>query len=261
MRTTIVTVCYNAEECIEKTIKSVLNQTVPVYEYVLIDGKSEDQTFEIIKKYSAVFQEKGIRYIYKSEKDRGISDAFNKGIALSTGELIGLINADDELMPETNEILQNACKKDYDIFYGNCLWIDEKNGYEYISKPKHKLDDLLYNMVLVHPSTFVKKTCYDECGVFDISYRYCMDKELLYRMYLSGRKFHYVDDVLTKFKAGGVSDVHAREVFREGSRMALSYGEPKLKVMMIEYQKIVRDKLVRFIKKTSVYKKMKMSKI
>lgn len=258
MTLSIITVCFNAENVIEKTILSVLNQSSPIYEYILIDGASTDRSYEIIKSYEKQFVEKGIRYIHISEKDQGISDAFNKGIARARGDVIGILNADDELTPDACEILQK-CFDQYpaDIYYGNCIWVDTDNKREYLSKPKHELNKLLYYMVLIHPSTFVKKSVYDECGVFDITYRYCMDKELLYRFYKAKKIFQYVDASLTRFKAGGVSDTHAKAVFKEGSRMALQNGEPWLKVKLIEYKKIIRDVLVRIIKKTPVYTVLK----
>ena len=124
-------------------------------------------------------------------------------------------------------------------------------------KPEHDLSKLLYNMVLIHPSTFVKKKAYEECGLFDVTYKYCMDKELLYRMYKAGKKFDYIDQCLTKFKAGGVSDTHSKAVFKEGSRMALSYGEPQIKVKSIEIIKTVRNQMVNMIKGTRVYRVLK----
>ena len=255
MKLSMITICFNGESVIEKTILSVLNQSEPVYEYVLIDGGSTDNSYEIIKSYEAKFLEKGIRYVHLSEKDKGISDAFNKGIKRATGDLIGIINADDEMMPDTCKILSQCTQKyDADVYYGDCYWIDLKNRLEYVSKPKsHDLSKLLYYMILIHPSTFVKKSAYDECGVFDISYRYCMDKELLYRFYKADKKFHYVEEILTKFKAGGVSDTHVKAVFEEESRMALKLGEPWLKVKAIEYKKYYRDSLIRILKKTPLY--------
>jgi glycosyltransferase involved in cell wall biosynthesis len=259
MKLSMVTICYNAEQVIEKTILSVLNQTKPVYEYVLIDGGSTDKSYEIIKSYEKSFTEKGIRYVHISEKDKGISDAFNKGVQRATGDLVGIINADDELLPNTCEILE-ACVENHpaDIYYGNCIWVDEKKQLEYVSKPKsHDLSRLLYYMILIHPSTFVKKEVYDSVGVFNVSYRYCMDKELLYRFYKQNKKFYYLDQCLTKFKAGGVSDTHAKAVFKEGSRMALENGEPWIKVKAIEYKKLVREYCVRAVKSTPIYRMLK----
>lgn len=254
MKLSMVTVCFNAENVIEKTILSVLNQSKPVYEYVLVDGASTDSTYSIIKAYEKQFVAKGIRYSYISEKDKGISDAFNKGIKRATGEVVGLLNADDELLPDTCKVLSEYVEKyPADVYYGDCIWVDEKNRLEYISKPKHDLSKLLYHMVLIHPSTFVKKSAYDECGVFDITYRYCMDKQLLYRFYKKGKKFQYIEECLTRFKAGGVSDSHAKAVFREDSRMAMENGEPWLKAKIIEKKKLLKDSLSRILKKTPLY--------
>ena len=258
MKLSIVTVCYNAEQSIERTIKSVLQQTKPVYEYIIIDGGSKDKTYSIVCSYDAAFKKKGIHYRHISEKDEGISDAFNKGIERATGDLVGLINADDELLPDTNAILNEEYEKDEaDIYYGNCIWVDVDRNIEYVSKPKHNLKKLLYFMVLIHPATFVKKTAYSDCGVFDKSYKLCMDKELLYRMYSAGKKFIYINQNLTKFKSGGVSDTHLRAVHEEGSRMALQYGEPYIKVKMIEYYKLIRNGSVRVIKNTPLYRILK----
>ena len=258
VKLSIITICLNAEKTIDKTIESVLHQSVPVYEYIVIDGNSSDSTYDIICAYDQKFAEKGISYTHISEKDKGISDAFNKGIQKASGNLIGIINADDELIRDANEILQKrSIEVDADIFYGNCIWEDEKRNVSYISKPKHDFRKLLYNMILIHPSTFVKKSAYQDCGLFDISYKLCMDKELLYRMYLAGKQFEYIDKSLTKVRSGGVSDNHARAVFREESRMEIEAGEPRLKVKIVQIKKILRRRLVDIIKDTKLYQKNK----
>lgn len=258
MKLSIVTVSFNAEYCIERTILSVLNQTKSVYEYILIDGGSKDQTYTIIKSYEKAFANKGIRFIHQSEPDKGISDAFNKGITQATGDVVGIINADDELMPVTNEILCREFEKTAaDVYYGNCLWIDTDRGTEHISKPKHDLKQLLYYMILIHPSTFVCKSAYDKYGVFNITYRYCMDKELLYRFYKRGAKFDYIDETLAKFKSGGVSDRNARKVIEEGTRLSIENGEPYIKAKMIEIKKRAKNFAAQNLKKTILYDKLK----
>lgn len=256
MKLSIVTVCYNAEQYIEKTIKSILKQTKPIYEYIIVDGGSTDNTMKIVKDYEDEFRKVHVRYFFNSEPDKGISDAFNKGIHIASGDIIGLINADDELMPETNKILSEKYQGE-DIIYGNCIWIDSKRQMEYISKPKGTPNQLLYKMTLIHPSTFVSKNAYQDCGLFDTSYKYCMDKELLYRMFKAGKKFTYIDEVLTKFKAGGVSDQHTLAVYKETSRMAIDYGEPKMKVAMIQMTRYVKTRLINTLKDTPVYIRLK----
>lgn len=260
MKLTIVTVCFNAEKVIGNTIESVLKQSKPIYEYVFIDGCSKDNTVSVIEKYRESFEKIGVKYVVKSEPDKGISDAFNKGVGIATGDLIGIINADDELMPNAHEVLCNVYNENVGVYYGNCWWIDKERNMEYKKKPQKSLDKLLYDMVLVHPSTFVKKSVYLKCGNFNEKYKYGMDADLLYRIYKAGVRFKYVDEELTKFKAGGVSDVNARAVYREGALRALSYGEPYVKVKVIEWKKIIRNKVVMMLKSTFIYKRIKHAK-
>lgn len=262
MRLSIVTVSFNVEQCIEKTILSVYNQTLPVYEYIIIDGGSTDSTVDIIKTYEAKFVKKGILFQYISEKDRGISDAFDKGILRATGDLVGLLNADDELLPNTCSILSKEYSKvSADIYYGNCIWEENENHLVFVSKPKvtssDKLYKLLYNMVLIHPSTFITRKAYNEFGTYDISYKYCMDQELLFRMYKNKARFRYIDKEFTRFKAGGVSDSFPKKVFAEASRIAIDNGEPLVKVKIIEYLKLLRDFSARKAKKIGIYKWIK----
>jgi glycosyltransferase involved in cell wall biosynthesis len=254
MKLSIITISFNAEECIEKTIESVLNQSVPVFEYIMIDGASSDHTYDIIKSYDEKFQNRGIHFIHISEPDKGISDAFNKGVKLAEGDIIGIINADDELLPDANAILQEEWEKvKADVYYGNCWWVDTGRNIEYISRPRQDLSLLLHTMILIHPSTFVAKKAYDECGVFNVDYRYCMDKDLLYRLYKSGKSFKYIDAELTRFKAGGVSDKNLKAVLKEGEKNAIYYGAPFLKTKVMFAKKYVKNKIIILVKKTPLY--------
>lgn len=258
MRLSIVTITFNAEKSIEKTILSVINQTVPVYEYLFIDGGSTDRTNEIIDSYKEAVEEKGISFFHLSEKDRGISDAFNKGILRAKGDFIGIINADDELLANTNEILQEyVSEHECDIVYGNSLWIDEANGLEYIKKPKGSLDRLYYDLVLIHPSTFVSKASYERQGIFNIEYKLCMDKELLLRMYIGGERFGYVDKELTIMRAGGASDQDVVKTVREGIKLSNAYHKPKIYTYTNAARKIVKHKLSVFLKKSGLYSYIK----
>lgn len=258
MKLSMITVCFNAELVIEKTILSVLKQSKKVYEYIIIDGDSKDKTMSIVNSYKGIFEEKGIRYIIISEPDKGISDAFNKGIIRASGDIIGLINADDELLVNTNLILDKEYNEKVDVYYGNCIWDEKENSLRYISKPKEKnpqkLSKLLYEMVMIHPATYISKKAYDKYGLYDITFKYCMDEELLYRMVHGKAIFKYIDAEFSVFRAGGVSDVNSKKVFAEVSRIPRQYNEPELKIYMIEHKKIIRDFLARKAKKIGLYK-------
>ena len=258
MKLSMITISYNAEKEIEKTILSVLRQSVPVYEYILVDGKSSDRTNEIIESYRQIFQSKNILFKHISEEDDGISDAFNKGIKIASGELIGLINADDELLVETNAILQKDFDEEYDVFYGNCIWVDEINGIKYIRKASSDISKIRYEMVMIHPSTFIKKDVYEKYGLYDVNYKYCMDEDLLTRLYENGLKFKYIDEKLTIFRAGGVSDAGIKRTLREGLRLALNTEKPEIvKAYYFFIKKTLRYEMSKVLKKMKLYKFVK----
>lgn len=258
MRLSIVTITFNAEKSISRTMDSVLLQTVPVYEYILIDGASTDKTNEIIESYRDKFENKKIQFIHISEKDEGISDAFNKGISIATGDLIGIINSDDELMLETVNILKENYSTKIDVFYGNCLWIDNENDIQYERKAKQDISNIRYEMVMIHPSTFVKKDAYEHYGKFNTDYKYCMDEELLTRFYEAGASFKYINVKLTKFKAGGISDSYIKKTLEEGLKLALDMNKPFYCRAYGSYAyKYVRYYISKFMKKNHIFKVIK----
>ena len=173
----IITVCFNSEKTIERTIKSVLEQTYKNLEYIIVDGKSTDKTLEIVKKYRPLF--KG-RMKVISEPDQGIYDAMNKGICNASGELIGIINSDDYYETDTVENVVAAMKdEDYQILFGMLRVIKENEDTKVIVMPKH---ENLENEMLAHPTCFVTKKVYSDFGMYDIKYRSCADHDFMLRM-------------------------------------------------------------------------------
>ena len=164
MTVTIITICFNSEAVIKKTIESVLNQTYTDIEYIIIDGASKDKTVEIAESYKDAFAEKGIDYKIFSEPDKGIYDAMNKGIAKATGELVGLINSGDFYEPIMIETAVKAYEeKPYDIFYGDINLIKD-NGRIIVKKSKY--DKLPTSRHWNHPTMVVRKAYYDEIGAY-----------------------------------------------------------------------------------------------
>ena len=164
MKVTVITICFNSEAVIKKTIESVLNQTYTEVEYLIIDGASKDKTVEIAESYKDAFAEKGIDYKIFSEPDKGIYDAMNKGIAKATGELVGLINSGDFYEPIMIETAVKAYEeKPYDIFYGDINLIKD-NGQIIVKKSKY--DKLPTSRHWNHPTMVVRKAYYDEIGAY-----------------------------------------------------------------------------------------------
>lgn len=203
----IITIVYNGEKSLEDTIKSVLSQTYPNIEYLIIDGGSKDGTLDIIKRY-----EEQIDY-WVSEPDAGITNAFNKGLSLCTGDIIGIINSDDwyELDAVSKAITAFEDPR-VDIVCGLVqYWEGDKKRFIRSSHPK-KLD---VGMYINHPSVFVRKSIYQSFGVFDEEYKYAMDYELLLRFKVKGAKFRNLDSVTANMRLAGTSDRNWEKALRE----------------------------------------------
>ena len=198
----IITVCYNAEKTIERTIRSVIRQDYKNIEYVVVDGESSDGTLDILDRYKTDIT------ILVSEKDKGIYDAMNKGISLSEGAYILFLNADDYLFsPSVIENMMAAISqyKDSDIFYGNLLMFDDKTGQAKIWKPGPVSGKLLYSSTLPHPATIYKRTIFEKLNKFDDTYKIAADYEFYVRAFTSDANFKYLDKLVSVFSYGGVS--------------------------------------------------------
>jgi glycosyltransferase involved in cell wall biosynthesis len=192
----IVTIVYNGERYIADTIKSVAGQTYPDIEYIIVDGGSTDNTLAIVEQW-------GTRIAAViSEKDRGISDAFNKGIRRATGSIIGIINADDWYQPDAVEKAVQYLDG-YDVAYGDLQqW---KDGHpDFIVKGDHHL--LTREMTVNHPTVFVRRECYERLGMFDEQYKCAMDYDLMLRLFTGGCRFIHIGSVLANMRWGGMSD-------------------------------------------------------
>lgn len=223
----IITICYNVENEIEATLKSVYDQKYSNYEYIVIDGASTDNTLAIVEKYKELFSESKIRMIFISEKDKGIADAFNKGIKLASGDFIGLINAGDRLMPNSLNIINDFLEEDDEIIYGKTLFIDEKHHLEYLRPIPENLDlsKMKYNgLVFTHQSAFVKKTVYDKFGLYDTNYKIIMDWDLFLVFYNNGVRFRYCDQVLVAMLAGGISTLGTTRMLKEEIQLSKKFG-------------------------------------
>lgn len=198
----IITVVYNGEKYLENTFLSVLNQTYHNIEYIVIDGGSTDGTLDIIRKY-----DNRISY-WVSEPDEGISDAFNKGISFASGDIIGIINADDWYELDTIEkVIERFSECKADIVHG-----DIRRAVEMIIPDEAMLR---YEMAINHPTAFVTYRSYLKTGLFRNDFRYAMDYEWMLRAKDAGLNFSYINQCLANMRLDGVSDRGWRMVLRE----------------------------------------------
>ncbi len=249
----VITISYNSVKTIEKTFQSVLMQTYRPLEYVLVDGGSKDGTIALIKQFIPQFVAANIEVNFKSEPDKGISDAFNKGIERSTGDIIGIINSDDQLAENALDYIIDTFTTQIDVVCGDCLWVDEEHNLSYIRKSKLELDKLKNDMVLMHPTCFVRKKAYEKFGKFDINLKCVMDKDLMARFYRKKAQFAYVPKVISIMSAGGISDINPGLVFKEGIEVAIRNDVPVWIAVIHSKYKTIHLKLSSCIKRNKTW--------
>ena len=204
MKISVITTSFNSGGHILRNIESVNRQTHPDVEHLFIDNTSTDGTLEIIARSAKRSP------VVVSEKDRGISDAFNKGIRRASGKIIAILNSDDEFFsPDALARVDAAFEKDPDLefVHGDILFVDEVHGTN-IRRPL--LCPITEAMPYNHPAFFVRKSFYEKLGLFDETYRYAMDFELISRMYDSPgaprlKGLYLAGEPLSIMHAGGAS--------------------------------------------------------
>lgn len=204
---TVVTVCFNAENVIEETLKSVLNQTYKSLEYIIIDGKSKDNTCHIIEKYKPLFIKKGFLFKFISEKDNGIYDAMNKGIRQATGKWINFMNAGDKFCNPNviEEMFDREIPDDVKAIYGNTILI-KKNGRKlFISDAPHVI---LKRMIACHQAIFADVQDMKD-HPFNLDYKIVADYHYMYQLFKRHGKFLALPINVVDFEAeSGVSSIN-----------------------------------------------------
>ena len=240
----VITIVYNGEKHIEQAINSVLSQSYSKIEYIIIDGGSTDNTVSIIKKY-----ESRIAY-WKSEKDKGISDAFNKGLSKATGSIIGILNADDWYETDTVKLVVDNFNNN-DVVYGDVqYWKNEKKSFTQHGAAEHLEEEVS----VVHPTVFVARNSYKQHGGFDTSYKCAMDYELLLRLKIQGCKFGYISKVLTNMRWEGFSDKKWMLGCKETLAIKNKYfAERKKANYRYFYKTIVAISLIKFVERLHLH--------
>lgn len=215
----IITIAYNAyNDGLEKTIKSINNQKKENVEYVLIDGGSKDKSHEIYEKYKDCFN------YFVSEKDNGISDAFNKGVLASKGEYVWFVNAGDYLNDSAVEnVLRFIERHTESIIYGDMYWVDEEQ-VSLLTPSSDYEKNIKYVMPFLHPSTIVKRKLFSDVGYFDLNLKRAMDYDLFLRGYLSSHKAIKIDYPLAYMTAGGVHDNDYLKTLKEVREVSIRNG-------------------------------------
>ena len=197
-KVTIITVCLNAEKSIRRTIESVITQSYLDIEYIIIDGGSTDGTLEIIHEFDSV-----LTHVI-SEKDKGLYFAMNKGIALASGDLIGIINADDWYCKNAIEEIVSTLihSPSADVIYGDVNYYLDKS-FLYQKFADH--NELNLNMI-PHPGVFCRTDIFKISEGFNTKYQVAADYDFLLRAYIGNKTFEHTRTTLANYTSGGFSD-------------------------------------------------------
>lgn len=203
MKITIITVCYNSVTTIEKTIQSVANQTYSNIEYIVVDGNSSDGTLDIIKKNKNIINK------WISETDKGLYDAMNKGIALATGDIIGILNSDDTFY--TNFVLEEIAKfhqnNTIQASVGNIMQHRKDGKIVRLYSSKYWTPQkLVIGFMPPHPSIFFDRELFYKLGNYELGFIIGADYELITRFFLKGKiSWKYSGITTTSMLVGGLS--------------------------------------------------------
>jgi glycosyltransferase involved in cell wall biosynthesis len=204
LKITVITVCYNAADTLERSIQSVINQNYSNVEYIIIDGASTDGTLDIIEKYKdqAAFVE--------SKSDGGIYDAMNKGIARATGDIIGMLNADDFYTASNvlTEIAKAFEQNNVDAIYADLNYIN-RDG-KVVRKwraGKYKYGAFNYGWMPPHPTFYCTRNMYNKLGVYSLEYGTAADYELMLRfIHVQTINVFYLEEIILHMTVGGASN-------------------------------------------------------
>ena len=203
MKISIITISFNANDTIEKTLKSVVGQSYKNIEHLIIDGDSIDNTLEICNSFSHISK-------IISESDKGVYDAFNKGLKLATGEIIGFLNADDVFYSEkaVEDIVNAFSNNETDIVYGNLDYVNKEGKVirNWISKT-HEKGLVKKGWMPAHPTFYCKKEVYDRLGGYNDSFKIAGDFELCLRfLEVNQISSYYLNKKVVKMLVGGISN-------------------------------------------------------
>ncbi len=249
MKISIITVCLNNRDTIGATIDSVLGQSHGDIEYIVIDGGSSDGTLQVVESYGSRIDR------LTSGPDSGIYDAMNKGISIATGEVIGILNADDAYTD--SEVLADLADRfedpSLDACYADLVYVHRDNPEKivrYWKAGEMELKKLYQGWIPPHPAFFIRSEAYRRYGAYLPSFRFSGDYELILRMLLRHRiSCAYIPRVLVRMRTGGASNRSVTNIFRANLEAWRAWSINGLSIPFISFLRKPLSKISQYIKR------------
>src|SRR5690554_6578152 len=236
IKLSVIIATFNSESSVSYTLDSILLQSFNNFELIIVDGKSQDKTVDILKSYKNKFADLGIGYTWISEKDSGIYDAWNKGLKLAKGKWISFIGSDDCLydnaLEEMNEVSVNHSNADFIAARAKIVrndgTVERELGKEW------RWNQFKREMKILHAAGWHNAVYFKKYGVFDSSYKITGDYEMLLRA-KADLNVAFYDKFILKMGAGGVSDSQVLNASKEAYRAKVKTGERSSLIARIEF--------------------------
>ena len=269
MKVSLITVSYNSAKTIVDTIHSVQNQTYKNIEYIVVDGMSSDGTVEIVKQFldsakdvsqdasqdseKDISQDTGVVTKFLCERDKGIYDAMNKGLALATGDIIGVLNSDDFYCSNTviEQVVAAFQKEDAQCLYGDLNYVDPEDTKKIVRKWRSgdfNRENFLKGWMPPHPTFFVRKSCYEKFGTFNTQFKSAADYELMLRfLYKESCSAIHLPVVMIHMRAGGISNVSLKNRIRANREDRMAWKINGLKPKWFTLLRKPLSKLIQYL--------------
>lgn len=206
MKISIIVATFNSGQSLENTFRSITEQQFKNWEILVVDGQSTDNTIDIVKEYEARF---GGRLKWLSEPDRGLYDAMNKGLAMATGDVVGILNSDD--FYTSDDVLERVAREieDVDAVYGDIHFVNPENlskCVRYYSSRSFRPWQMRFGFMPAHPSFYCRRHVYQALGAFDLQFKVAADFEQLLRLiYVNRISTKYIPMDFVTMRTGGAS--------------------------------------------------------
>jgi len=247
---TLLTASYNSGKTIGDTLRSVAAQTYPGIEHIIIDGASKDDTLDVVAREGS--------HVAKviSEKDRGIYDAYNKGISHAGGEIIGFINSDDYyahagVAAQVMELF--AHDPALEAVHADLVYVDQLDTTRVLRHWKSRdctKGALSLGFIPAHPTVFLRRSVYEKVGTFDLSYRLAADYEFLLRtFYAFAVKSRYVPEIWVRMRAGGATGGNFQSILRQNREIRAAQEKHGVKCSTVMFYGVkIADRLIQRVR-------------